>query len=55
MVREFYANGMEQDGFIVTVRGKNVPFDRSTFNRYYGLANFDDDEYQPLVMNDNTN
>ena len=55
MVREFYANGMEREGFTVTVRGKSVSFDCSTINRYYGLANFDDDEYQPLVTNDNTN
>ena len=38
-----------------TVKGKSVPFDWSTINRYYGLANFDDDEYQQLVTNDNTN
>ena len=55
VVREFYANGMEQKGLIVTVQGKSVPFDHSTINRYYGLANFDDDEYQQLVTNDNTN
>ena len=55
VVREFYANGMEQDDFTVTVRGKSVPFDRSTINRYYGLANFDNDEYQSLVKNDGTN
>ena len=46
---------MECDGFIVTVRGKSVPFDHSTINQYYGLANFEDDEYQPLVTNDGTN
>ena len=55
VVREFYANGMERDSFIVTVRGKSVPFDRSIINRYYGLVNFEDDEYQPLVANDDIN
>ena len=55
MVREFYANGMEREGLTITVRGKSVPFDRSIINRYYGLANFDDDEYQQLVTNDTTN
>ena len=55
VVRKFYANGMERDGFTVIVRGKSVPFDRSIINRYYGLANFDDDEYQSLVKKDGTN
>ena len=55
VVREFYANGMERNGFTVTVRGKSVSFDHSTINRYYGLANFENDEYQPLVTNDGTN
>ena len=55
VVREFYANGIEQEGLTVTVWGKSVPFVHSIINRYYGLANFEDDEYQPLVMNDGTN
>ena len=55
VVREFYANGLEQDGFSIMVRGKSVPFDRSTINRYYGLADIEDDEYQPLVENNDTN
>ena len=55
VVREFYANGMERDGFTIIVRGKSVSFDRSMINRYYKLANFEDDEYQSLVENDSTN
>ena len=37
------------------VRGKSVSFDHSTINRYYRLANIEDDEYQPLIENDGTN
>ena len=55
VAREFYANGLERDGLTIMVRGKSVPFDRSTINRYYGLANIEDDKYQPLVKNDGTN
>ena len=54
VVREFYANGLERDEFSIMVRGKSVPFDRSTINRYYGLADIEDDEYKPLVENDDT-
>ena len=55
VVREFYANGFELDGFTIKVKGKSVSFDCSTINRYYGLTNIEDDEYQPLVDNDGTN
>ena len=34
IVREFYANGKEKDGFRVFVRGKWVTFDRTTINGY---------------------
>ena len=55
VIRKFYANGMERDGFIVLVIGKRLPFDQSTINRYYDLTNLKDDGYQPLVENDGTN
>ena len=55
MIREFYANGHERNGFTITVRGKSVSFDHSTINRYYGLANIEDDEYQPSIENDGIN
>ena len=37
------------------VRGKQVPFDRTTINRYYGLTDVKNDEYHPLIKNDGTN
>ena len=55
VVREFYANGIEPDGFTVMVKGKRVPFDRSMINKYYGLLDIQDDEYQFLVESDGTN
>ena len=55
IVREFYANGMKRDGYKVFVKGKWVPFDQTTINNYYGLNNVDDEEYQAIVDNDNTN
>ena len=32
IVRGFYANGIKQDGLIVIVQGKPIPFDRTTIN-----------------------
>ena len=55
IVREFYANGKERDGFWVFVRGKWVAFDRTTINGYYGLLDLEDDQYQALLENDTTN
>ena len=55
IVREFYANGKERDGFRVFVRGKWVAFDRTTINGYYGLADIEDDQYQALLESDETN
>ena len=55
VVREFYANGIEQDGFTIMVKRKRVPFDRSTINKYYGLSDIQDDEYQSSVESDGTN
>ena len=49
IVREFYANGKEIDEFRVFVRGKWVKFDRTTINRYYGLEDLQDDQYQDLL------
>ena len=55
IVREFYANGKERDGFRVFVRGKWVAFDRTTINGYYELADTEDDQYQALLKSDETN
>ena len=55
IVREFYATGKERDGFRVFVKGKWVPFDRTTINGYYGLADIEDDQYQALLESDETN
>ena len=46
---------MERDGYKVFVRGKWVPFDRTTINNYYWLNNVDDEEYQAILDSDNTN
>ena len=55
IVREFYANGKERDGFRVFVKGKWVAFDRTTINGYYGLVDIEDDQYQVLLESDETN
>ena len=55
IVKEFYANGKERDEFRVFVRGKWVKFDRTTINRYYGLADIEDDQYQALLESNETN
>ena len=55
IVREFYANGKERDGFRVFVRGKWVAFDRTTINGYYRLADLEDDQYQALLESNETN
>ena len=54
IVREFYANGITQQDYKVFVRGKRVPFDRTTNNRYYELENGEDNEYHFLIENDDT-
>ena len=54
-VRKFYANGIKQDGLIVIVQGKPIPFDRTTINQYYGLTDIDNGEYYLLIENDGTN
>ena len=55
IIREFYANGKERDGFHVFVRGKWIAFDRTTINGYYELADTEDDQYQALLESDETN
>lgn len=49
MVREFYANTTETnftDDLIVMVRGKQVHFDLSLINDYYGLPNADNEVHK---------
>ena len=54
IVREFYANGIAEEDFKVMVRGKKVPFDRTIINKYYELEDVEEDEYHPLIENDDT-
>lgn len=49
LVREFYANMKEHRNFRVFVRGKMVPFDRTTINRYYKLSNIENDAYERML------
>ena len=55
IVREFYANSMEQEDLKVMVKGKLVPFDQTTINRFYELENVANDKYHPMIENDCTN
>ena len=50
VVREFYANMEEHRNFQVFVRGKMVPFDRTTINQYYILPNIDNDGYEHMLQ-----
>ena len=52
MVREFYDNVVEHDNFRAFVRGKQVPFDRDTINKFYGLLTIEDDKYHSNVKGD---
>lgn len=52
VVREFYANAIEHRNYHAFVRGKWVPFDRTTINQYYGLSDIDNDDYQEMVGGD---
>ena len=46
VVKEFYANMEEHKDFHVFVRGKWVPFDRTTINKHYKLTNINNDRYE---------
>ena len=50
VVREFYANMEEHRNFQVFMRGKIVPFDRTTINKYYNLPNIDNDGYEHMLQ-----
>lgn len=45
IVKEFYANAKEAEGFVIQVQGKSVPFDSTSINSYYQLEDMvvDDD------------
>ncbi|EOY26539.1 Uncharacterized protein TCM_028331 [Theobroma cacao] len=45
VVREFYANVVEHENGVAFGRGKRVPFDSHTINRFYGTPNLENDEY----------
>ncbi|XWS44637.1 hypothetical protein CRYUN_Cryun15aG0065300 [Craigia yunnanensis] len=45
VVREFYANSIKHHDYRVFVRGKQVSFDRTTINQYFGVPNINNDEY----------
>ena len=46
IVKEFYANLTEQEGYKVFVQRQQVTFDRHTINRFYQLPTVDDSAYQ---------
>ena len=48
IVREFYANSIDQALKRVWVMGKWVPFDSETINSFYNLANVDNEAYAKL-------
>ena len=48
MVREFYSNLANRDGFSIYVQDKWVPFDAATINRVYDLKDGDSDAYKAL-------
>ena len=52
VIREFYAIMEEHRNFRVFVRGKWVPFDRTTINRHYNLPNINNDEYGRMLKDD---
>ena len=52
VVREFYAYMEEHKNLRVFVRGKWVPFDRTTINRHYNLPNINNDEYERMLKDD---
>lgn len=45
VVREFYYNATQREGYQVFVQGKMVLFDSKTINAYYQLPNLEDDYY----------
>ena len=53
VIHEFYANVAEHQNFKVFVRGKMVPFDRSTINKYYELLDIENDEYHSFYSSHN--
>ena len=52
VVREFYANVEEHRNYRAFVRGRWVPFDRTTINRHYNLPNIDNDEYERMLQDE---
>ena len=52
VVREFYVNMQEHRNLWVFVLGKMVPFDKTIINRYYKLANINNDRYEQILRGD---
>ena len=50
LVREFYANAYKHQGSVMNVSGKEVAFDISTLNHFYGLEDIEYDEYSTYVI-----
>ena len=53
IVREFFANLVDQGLKKVWVRGKWVPFDSETINAFYNLPKVDNEAYESLRNNPN--
>ena len=54
VVREFYANAKEHKDKRAFVRGKWVPFDRTTINKHYNLPDIEGDKYSRYREQPNT-
>lgn len=50
IVSEFYVNAAEAVNKVIIVRGKAVAFDNHTINAYYGLQNYEEDDYSRFVQ-----
>ena len=48
IVREFYANAAQHNGYETMVRGRHVPFDSVTINAFYGIPEIETDDYSVM-------
>lgn len=54
VVREFYANAEDHREFKAYMRGKWIPFDKTSINRFYNLLVIDNDNYSRPVKREFT-
>ena len=45
MVRKFYVNVTKHHDYRVFVKEKQIPFDMTIINQYFGVSNINNDEY----------